>query len=432
MVFRIPDEYRAKPDAAVFARGGTHVAVSIAGPAGRVVFSNGKPGFLWDAVDQLAILPDGSAAVQVGRRSKETGRRIVVGNWESPPFEDKLSFKIGPNGTVVHDHDQIRGGIRRLYHGDDQIGQEYDSILDYVFGPNDELVYAARKADRVVVVRGTKPIGTYEAEWLQHLQVGSDGTPAFALGVRSRQNPKAIELHLVRGTAERKIPDRAQYSPDLSTFVVSVQEKNASGKLLPTYALYHESKKVGVFSSVVSEVQFSADGKTIAYAGFAAEKGYLVRGPKKFPIRAGIRGILLRPDGNAVAYTTEEIGPNAIQQQLHVEGKPGPSGRNIRLLAWLPDGSAVACAVLEADGRSRIHVGDRGGPAYDEVKHFTCLGKTWAYAGRSDKRWQVVIEDQPGPEFDEVWPPEITGEGTQVEYGARKDREYWWQVTRIP
>jgi len=54
--------------------------------------------------------------------------------------------------------------------------------------------------------------------------------------------------------------------------------------------------------------------------------------------------------------------------------------------------------------------------------------KVMAYAAPRCGKWLIVVDDQPGPEFDEVAAPVFSPDGNQVTYGARKGRELWRKV----
>lgn len=74
------------------------------------------------------------------------------------------------------------------------------------------------------------------------------------------------------------------------------------------------------------------------------------------------------------------------------------------------------------------------GEEFDEVwsdPSFSPQGKALVYAAKKDRKWFVVVGEKKGQEFDFVWPPTFSLDGTRVAYGARKGRELWWKVLSL-
>jgi hypothetical protein len=48
-----------------------------------------------------------------------------------------------------------------------------------------------------------------------------------------------------------------------------------------------------------------------------------------------------------------------------------------------------------------------------------------------NKKMFIVIGEKRGPEFDAIFHPYFSSDGTRIAYGAKQGREYWWRVMEV-
>jgi roadblock/LC7 domain-containing protein len=99
-------------------------------------------------------------------------------------------------------------------------------------------------------------------------------------------------------------------------------------------------------------------------------------------------------------------------------------------VVFSPDGKCVVYVAMKGD-KQLVVVDGQPGPEYDGIRNlvFSPDGKTVAYAAVKGDKWFVVVDGQPGPEYDQddVWvaqtvtvPIVFSPDGKRVAYAARK------------
>lgn len=172
------------------------------------------------------------------------------------------------------------------------------------------------------------------------------------------------------------------------------------------------------FDNVVSPV-VSSDGKHIAYKAMqAAKMGIVLDDDEKFSEAFDyVHTPIFSPKAKRIAYTVTEGGE---LDEFYRESAYGDT--------MIRGGeSFVLSHALK--GRRK----PRRGAKWLEVRHttFSPDGEQLAYAARSEEGWTIVLEEEPGPYFDDVGPPRFSSDGAHLAHGARSERELWWRVRAV-
>jgi Tol biopolymer transport system component len=98
-------------------------------------------------------------------------------------------------------------------------------------------------------------------------------------------------------------------------------------------------------------------------------------------------------------------------------------------LVFSPDGKRVACAAQK--GRKQLVVVDgQPGPEYDDVARpvFSPDGKRLAYAARDGKKNLVIVDGQSGPSYNRIDSLVFSPDGKRLAYVAQNANKKWLGV----
>lgn len=131
--------------------------------------------------------------------------------------------------------------------------------------------------------------------------------------------------------------------------------------------------------------------------------------------------LALSADGRIVAYQARQ----GQDQYCVVGSRKSRSYQAVGLPVLSADGSVVAFAASDGDGWRVVRNG-RKGPRFDWVGNVVLhpSGSRLAYTAEHREAGTlqafVVVDGVPGPSFDRVTPPTLSGDGKAVSYGAMK------------
>ncbi len=199
-----------------------------------------------------------------------------------------------------------------------------------------------------------------------------------------------------------------------------------------------ESARSYVSISYLSPV-FSPDGEHVVYVARKGDKAVVVVDGEEGPAYDKIgRGIpFFSPDGKHMAYTARNLGsPDTVI----LDGQPGPQFANVPEMSLLfsPDSRRLAYGAENGyNGEKKLVVVDgQLGPEYDQVDNLTFSpdGKHLAYKAQMGGRWRVVVDNQPGVDFDELLGgfPVFSPDGSRLAYGIKKDGKWQAVVDEAP
>ena len=232
-----------------------------------------------------------------------------------------------------------------------------------------------------------------------------------------------------------------------------------------------KEKKLGKGEYSISELAADLQGKSVAFTApsdagaatpFGAPPGFSMPGMQNV-VRWGKATLgedfdnavapVVGPKGKHVAYKAVDGARMGIV--LDDEDELDAGYDFVHTPVFSPDGKRLAYAVTEggelhdfyrgsALGDSMIQGGEsfvlshatRGkrsperGATWLEVRHLTFdpKGEHLAYAARSEEGWTVVLDEEPGPFYDDVGAPRFSADGAHLGHGSRSGRELWWRV----
>lgn len=146
--------------------------------------------------------------------------------------------------------------------------------------------------------------------------------------------------------------------------------------------------------------------------------------------------VFLGPDGRVRAYTVANSpAPLTIDGRKVRRDKNGPDG-DVDALAVSADGKTLAYRQWKSQrrgiGPAWIVVPGSASESFESAGRpvINAAGKI-AYAAKAGGRWFVVAGAARSEEFDFVWDPVFSADGTKIAFGARKGAELWWKVLEV-
>lgn len=199
-------------------------------------------------------------------------------------------------------------------------------------------------------------------------------------------------------------------SPDYSK--VAYRAK-AGGKV---FAVINDKK--GPDFDDVRHATFSPDGGKLAYAARLAKKWFIVVGDEKGPEFDEVGPPVFSPDGSRVAYGAE----SAKKEFLVVDGQKGQEFDDVSSPVFSPDGKTLAFVARPAGSKmAALFVGDKKVAEHPIVSDVTFApGGKIAYVAGKPEHMFMTVGDTKGPEFDVVFAPAFSPDGSKVAHLAIK------------
>ncbi len=437
------------------------------GYAGQAGEAGGKGGPRYGTIDPRTLIfsPDGKRVAYVAQKNS---RYFVVVDPPSSPGDPRLrQGYAGQAGEAGG-----KPGPGHSWIGRTSLGFSPDSKRVVYVGSK----YSARAGGESVLFVDGKPQPESADINPQSLIISPDGkrpsgdVPGGRMAFMIRKGTKRHVVVDGKGHPEYGHVDEHSliFSPDGKRLAYAVGKMGTKtitkwfavvdGKPQPEYDDIGKPKPVG--NRYQRRLIFSPDGKRVAYVAKRGSKYLVVVDGKPGPeYRDIVEGSpLFSPDGKRVAYAA--MKPDKLVFAV-VDGIPGPGhdGIDNHTLVFSPDGKRVAYAAKKgrkwllvvdpSPGDSRLRqgyagqageAGGKGGPEYDRIRKpvFSPDGKRVAYVaqkgnwGRGGVQiFQVVVDGQPGPVYDEiVTRPTFHADG-RVEYLA-VEYETLLRVKHVP
>ena len=189
----------------------------------------------------------------------------------------------------------------------------------------------------------------------------------------------------------------------------------------------------------VGGITFSPDGKRLAYAAKDRNDWCLVVDGKPGLEHDGIGHVVFSPDGKRIAY----LARKGEAWSVVLGGQVGPQYDQIRGMLFSPDSRHLAYTARKKD-RMFVVLGGQPGPQFHSIGErvfgrtlheeceyavgpvFSSDGRHLAYGATKDLKALVVLDGQPGPEYDGIWDIEFSPDGKRLAYRARTDDK--WRV----
>jgi hypothetical protein len=187
------------------------------------------------------------------------------------------------------------------------------------------------------------------------------------------------------------------------------------------------------FDAVGSPV-LSRDGRVVAYRAQLGDSHFVVVGARRERTFEFVKDPALSPDGACVAYA----GSRAGRWFLVVDGDERAVAHEPVDVFVGPDRRFVGWTYLEptAGGGSvaRVVVGERTSEPFDLVGRplFSPDGSKVAYVAEHAGRAYIVVDDRRVEVRGRPSDPVFGRDGRQLGFGARVDRELWWNVVDCP
>ena len=364
------------------------------------------PGEEFDFVEDLVMTPDGSGFAYRGARGRQ--RYLVTAAGKGEPLEGLGRPRFSPDGKRLacavhegHDSFMVVDGRR---------GPPYHRVSMPAFSPDGSTV--AYTADRTgprgrpecVVVRGEEiTVTPYSVIW----------DPVFRPDGKTLAYPakRGEDCFLVVGGKEAPEKFSGVYNPVFSRdgkHVAYSAFKDGNHML----ALDH-TPVPGTFGQNFNEFGFAPDHR-LWYHHRRYNHPNVTVGDKDLQPPGESAGIpVFTPDGRHMAW----IGHHDGKESVYLDGKAVFEGERFMHVALSPDGRHAACV-------------DTTGGQLMEVKEKVNRGSKWRMVLVGARAW-VRVGTKKSVEYDEVGEPVFSADSQWIGFGARKDRELWWQVMKV-
>ncbi|MBM4044027.1 MAG: hypothetical protein FJ279_02850 [Planctomycetes bacterium] len=409
-----------------FSEDGCHVAYEVHEGDRRFVVVDGQPGPAYRYIKEIVFSPDGKRVAYAAETGLGKWVLIVDGRPATEECEDvDLGYTFSVDGRRLAY--PARKGSKRFVVVDGQSGPGYDYVWGIVFSRDAQRVaYGAQKDGKNFVVVDGQPSPGYEDIVLPFLS--PDGKRIAYWGRKGRQrvilkDDKWLVVPADEGDGVRVVVDGQEgppydavrhivFSPDSKRLAYSAEK---SGQ----WFLVVDGQRGSPFEAIPwTCIAFSPDSKRIAYAAKTGDKWLTVLDGQPGPQYDHIMDFVFAQDGKRYAYA----GKKGDQWFAVIDAQPGPGYSEVRSPTFSPDGkhSAYAAArgkvqrigfhgtgtgVYAGEGTRMFMVFDgREGPEYGLVERpmFSPDGKHFVFKASKGRKWFVVLDDAPCPEYDAI------------------------------
>lgn len=387
-----------------------------------------------------AVIPKGTRQCCVWLDGKEGPafdqiRRIIRGAYNDH------DFLFSPDGGRLAY--SARVGQRWVMVVDGKVGKEYDSVGPPHFSADGKhLGYVAHRGKQACVVVDGQETGWYPAI--------SPVLPVYGWerGARALADRDAPVVYSPDGRFAFVARKKAQGKREREVAVVGGKESPAydivrtvefspNGKRVAYVGRVGERSRVVVdgqpgpeFAEVTSSPVFSPDGRRLAYVASDGNRQFVVAdGKKGAPYNeVDALSLVFSPDGKHLAY----VATVGEKQCVVVDGKPGPRydrvgdpyGTLTAPILYSPDGR-LAYRAQRGEQHYVVIAGKESGP-YEEIGYshplFSPDGKHVAFAAQKGERWRVVLDGVEGPEYPRVFGDTLVfSKDGRLAYAASRD-----------
>lgn len=378
-------------------------------------------------------------------RVKRALRRALLGD----PLEEKLLATLdpashpsrvvfSPTGHVAYPAGPKNNRIVL----DGVLGEEFDSIDRFEFGPDGRALAAvARRDGNGYAIVGPRTFGPYGAVGSAHILASfpiafSPDGRRFAFRVREEER----RFMIVDGRPQGPYTDvdHPVFSPDGARVAYAANQGGDHGRSLYVVSggkwfIVVDGKPGEEFDSVglatdagfpTVSPTFSPDGKRMAYRASVEKKQFVVVDGKKETEADIILGLRFSPDSRHLAYTAVTGDRSTVVFDNHPQGD---FDATFFEYAFSPDGRRFAYPASTGKKKWAIVVDGAKGDDYEmaALPTFSPDGKRTAFIARRGSKRFVVVDGKPGPELDFVGTPTFEEDGHDVYYVARNADKFF-------
>ena len=379
------------------------------GTKARVVH-NGIPGRWYPVVGDVNLSPDGRRLVYVVAE-KETFARVVYNGIAGPPVMEAGMFQFSPDSKYL------------LY-----MLKEKD--VNYLV-VNQKVFRSFNLADQFII--------SADSRWVAFATApDTSGRQQFVISDLQLGDVKKFD-----GCGESFVA-----SDDRSRLAVVCTEKNVRtvktvdfpGRTVVSTGKPHPE-------GAIMRLRFGADNRSLAYtfrAGSDGARRYFVHDGKEELIPFGdefMSDPLVFSGTGGVGAIIGNATTVRLYRAFTSTAKESKKFGFISDFIGSRDLSRYAFTAMNPGGSDAQHMVINGseGPEYDKIvsPQFTPDGRYVVFRARRNGRRSVVVADQRGAvvkafkEYDMVFQPVISADGTRIEYTALDGRELWHVVERL-
>jgi Tol biopolymer transport system component len=440
----------------LFSPDGKRVAYTATKGGGEFVILDGAISRMFGAVWGMCFSAD-SKHFAYAASSGDNQCIVVVDGEESPSYAmvSEGGPWFSPDGKRVACGFMREEGRWFSVVGSKVIGP-YNGVDGHTFSADGKRVaFYAWRGERnfIVIDDGVSAIQEYpfEGDWVVGMQFSPDGR-RFAYVAGRREGSKERYVAVVDGKAGRGYGGILEWEPPKGPrFVISGPgplfsfERSERFLFGPngTHVVYRcdegwphdkefmviDGKEFGPYDNAW-DVNFSADGRRVAFVGWRERKAFLVLdGVETGPFES-VHHYEFSPDGGHFACTVLRdnrsfvfldgpeipdrlgfwflpdnrpiyaIGTSEDDWRVVLDGKEYPCAG---ILMWSADGKRLAC-VTKSGGGYRVVMDECAGKVYDEIDRleFTPDGAHLTYFARLGGKWFLVFDDTESGAYDEI------------------------------
>ena len=168
-------------------------------------------------------------------------------------------------------------------------------------------------------------------------------------------------------------------------------------------------RKVGSVPAVEGGLVTSKDGRHFAFVISSPDSSYAVLDGSRFPSVGPSTGVGISPDGALIVYSWKQDGRQAIRWAP--DATAVHDGVVARLTAWSPSGHRFAYAATHA-ARFQVLLDGEMGPEFDEISgrsmRFSPDGRRFSYLARQGTHWVLVLDGHVVEGYDDVPEPGVS------------------------
>lgn len=288
--------------------------------------------------------------------------------------------------------------------------------------PQHGCIYLDGRAGPIAVV-GSGPVVSPDGRHVAYKVAVEDGKKRAAM-LDGKAGP----------TFDQVFNDSIAFTPDNRLLYTALRGSNTVGML---------DGKVVVDGLFRGGPVFSPDYKRVVLKvapGDAPKRRAVVVDGRQGPVFDQIMGQFeFTPDSAHLAYIAQN-GPGSDSLRANnwiavLDGEPGPVFNRIDALGFIPGGAHLAYIGLKA-GRQCLVIDQKPGPEYDEVDpyflRFTADGRHVGYRAQKGDRWMVVLDGREGAACEGILDWALSPDGAREAIAVRSGGRWFVEVDGKP